>query len=114
MPEGFHYITAITKPQIRSLIKKGVVQLGLFDEQLHEIEDGAVRYILRRNPVRADEIAANRLSKRQSIEKKVEQKNLYLKEHQRAKVSTAAKEIRERIERLKLVSRHASSVCQNM
>ena len=74
----------------------------MFDEQLHEIEDGVVRYILRRNPVRADEIAANRLSKRQSIEKKVEQKNLYLKEHQRAKVSTAAKEIRERIERLKL------------
>lgn len=102
LPEGFHYITAINKPQIRSLIKKGVVQLGLFDEQLHEIEDGVVRYILRRNPVRADEIAANRLSKRQSIEKKVEQKNLYLKEHQRAKVSTAAKEIRERIERLKL------------
>lgn len=102
LPEGFHYITAITKPQIRLLIKKGVVQLGLFDEQLHEIEDGVVRYILRRNPVRADEIAANRLSKRQSIEKKVEQKNLYLKEHQRAKVSTAAKEIRERIERLKL------------
>ena len=102
LPEGFHYITAITKPQIRLLIKKGVVQLGLFDEQLHEIEDEAVRYILRRNPVRADEIAANRLSKRKSIEKKVEQKNLYLKEHQRAKVSTAAKEIRERIERLKL------------
>lgn len=102
LPEGFHYITAITKPQIRSLIKKGVVQLGLFDEQLHEIEDGVVRYILRRNPVRADEIAANRLSKRQSIEKRVAQKNLYLKEHQRAKVSTAAKEIRERIERLKL------------
>ena len=102
LPEGFHYITAITKPQIRLLIKKGVVQLGLFDEQLHEIEDGVVRYILRRNPVRADEIAANRLSKRQSIEKKVEQKNLYLKEHQRAKVSTAAKEIRGRIERLKL------------
>jgi hypothetical protein len=72
LPEGFHYITAITKPQIRLLIKKGVVQLGLFDEQLHEIEDEAVRYILRRNPVRADEIAANRLSKRKNIEKKVE------------------------------------------
>ena len=102
LPEGFRYITAITKPQIRLLIKKGVVQLGLFDEQLHEIEDEVVRYILRRNPVRADEIAANRLSKRQSIEKRIAQKNLYLKEHQRAKVSTAAKEIRERIERLKL------------
>ena len=44
----------------------------------------------------------NRLSKRQSIEKRIAQKNLYLKEHQRAEVSPAAKEIRERIARLKL------------
>jgi transposase len=28
---GFSYITAITKPQIRSLLKDGAIQLGLFD-----------------------------------------------------------------------------------
>ena len=33
---GFHYITAITKAQIRSMIKNGVFQLGLFDEHLCE------------------------------------------------------------------------------
>ena len=48
---GFHYITAITKPQIRSLIKKGVFQLGLFDHRLCEVVDNGVRYILRRNPI---------------------------------------------------------------
>ena len=26
LPEGFHYITAITKPQIESLINKGILQ----------------------------------------------------------------------------------------
>ncbi len=60
---GFHYITAITKPQIRSLIKKGVFQLELFDQQLCEIKDNGVRYVLRRNPLRAKEMAATRDSK---------------------------------------------------
>ena len=36
---GFHYITGITKPQIRSMIRKGIFQLGLFDERnLCEVE----------------------------------------------------------------------------
>ncbi|MBE7546545.1 MAG: hypothetical protein HS127_05290 [Planctomycetia bacterium] len=52
LPEGFHYITAITKPQIESLINKGILQLGLFEEKLCEIKDDEVRYILRRNPVK--------------------------------------------------------------
>ncbi len=30
----FHYISAITRPQIHALIDKGVMQLGLFDDQL--------------------------------------------------------------------------------
>jgi hypothetical protein len=50
---GFHYITAITKPQIKSMIKNGVFQLGLFDEKICEVEHGGVRYILRRNPISA-------------------------------------------------------------
>ena len=59
----FHYITAITKPQIRSMIKKGVFQLELFDRQLCEVQDDGVRYVLRRNPLRAKEMAASRASK---------------------------------------------------
>ena len=31
LPEGFHYITAITKPQIEALVNKGTLQLGLFE-----------------------------------------------------------------------------------
>lgn len=33
---GMHYITAITRPQIESLLKRGVLQLGLFDQALAE------------------------------------------------------------------------------
>jgi transposase len=30
--ERFHYITAITKPQIEALLKTGLLQMGLFAE----------------------------------------------------------------------------------
>ncbi len=36
--ERFHYITAITKPQIRKLVPEGVFQMELFEEKLCEVE----------------------------------------------------------------------------
>ena len=102
LPEGFHYITAITKPQIRSLMQQGVIQLDLFDKDICEVEDDGVRYILRRNPIRAEELDKSRLSKRRKIEQLTEQKNLYLKEHLRAKVDTGMKEITKKVGQLKV------------
>lgn len=57
--EYFH-ITSISKPEIDSLIKQGTLQLGLFDSNIAEVEKDGIRYILRRNPIRADEIGENR------------------------------------------------------
>lgn len=99
---GFHYITAITKPQIRALLNKGVMQMELFDTTVCEVQEDGVRYVLRRNPDRAEEIAATRRSKRRSIEKILEDKNGYLREHKRARVSTAEKDVRQKIEKLKV------------
>ena len=61
--EGFHYITAITKPQIESLLKAGVFQMELFDQPLAEVCEPGARYVLRRNPRRAEEMQATRQSK---------------------------------------------------
>lgn len=61
-----------------------------------------MRYILRRNSVRADEIAKSRLSKHQYIEKLLEKKNIYLRDHPRAKVATATKEVGKKVETLKI------------
>jgi hypothetical protein len=41
---------------------------SLFDEQLVEVVDDNIRYILRRNPMRAQELAATRQSKLQREE----------------------------------------------
>ena len=102
LPEGFHYITAITKPQIDSLIDQGIIQIGLFDEDVFEVEDNGIRYILRRNPVRVEEINESRMSKRKSVEKLLKKKNIYLREHPRAKVETAIKDVNKKIVQLKI------------
>ena len=99
---GFHYITAITKPQINKLLREGVFQLELFDTKVCEIEHEGIRYILKRNPQRVKEIAQIRESKRESVETLVKKKNTYLYEHKRARVSTALKEIESKIKKLKI------------
>jgi hypothetical protein len=101
---GFHYITAITKPQIRSLIKKGVFQLELFDEQLCEIQDNGVRYVLRRNPVRAKEMAASRASKLGALQTLAAEQNRYLAEHPRADEYKAWKKVSDKDTKLRLSS----------
>jgi hypothetical protein len=99
---GFHYITAITKPQIQTLVKSGVLQMNLFDAELCEISDEGVRYVLRRNPLRADELSASRADKKASVERLRETLNRYLTEHPRAKPSTAERTVRAKIAQLKL------------
>ena len=102
LPEGFHYITAITKPQIETLLKANVLQMDLFDEALCEVEHEGVRYVLRRNPVRREELEHTRLSKRCSVTTLLEQQNTYLAGHRRAHVRTACNKVRAKITQLKL------------
>jgi hypothetical protein len=87
----FHYLTAITKPQIEALLKTELLQLSMFDEDRVEVTTEDVRYIVRRNPQRAEELAAVGQSKRERLDNYLAQKNAYLAEHPRAKVETALK-----------------------
>ena len=110
---GFHYITAITKPQIETLLRQGVIQMELFDEELAEVissddvpgdgdREASRRYILRRNPQRAAELASSRGDKRASVATLVAQVNAYLAGHPRAGEATALRKVAAKIARLKL------------
>ena len=100
---SFHYITAITKKQIETLLKQGTIQLEFFDEDLAEIKaDQGIRFILRRNPTRAKEIKQKRDSKLLSMEHFVIKQNRYLSEHPRAKIETALRKIEERASKLQI------------
>ncbi|MBI3655986.1 MAG: transposase [Acidobacteria bacterium] len=74
--QKFYYITAITKPQIETLLKAGSLQMSLFDEKVGEVAVDGVRYVLRRNPQRADEMARTRQGKQASLEKWRHSKNI--------------------------------------
>ena len=99
---GFHYITAITKPQIEALLAAGVLQMELFAVEVCEVQQDGVRYVLRRNPLRAEQLAASRADKRARVERLVEERNRYLAEHRRAKVTTAEKAVQAKIVQLKI------------
>jgi transposase len=101
----FAYITAITRPQVETLIESGVLEYGLFDENLCEVECDGVRYIFRRNPVRAEEIEDTRKSKLEKIKELLNEQNIYLSEHPRAQTETAIANVWKKIEQLKLEQR---------
>ena len=103
LPESCHYITAITKPQIRALLVEGLFQQELFDEHLAEVvTDEGLRYVLRRNPIRAAEMAASRQDKLRSAEKTLAERNQYLAEHPRANTQTAQRTVEAKLTKLRI------------
>ena len=107
---GLHHISAISKPQIETMLREKTLQMELFDNELVEViipaKEGEnqtpERYILRRNPMRQQEIMASRLDKKAALEREIAQLNLYLSEHPRAKASTAEKKLGKRLVQLRL------------
>jgi transposase len=98
----FHFITALTKPQIQKLLADKVLQMELFEDQVNEVlgEDGR-RFVLRRNPERQKELESSRAQKRQAVERALQKANAYLEEHRRAKVNTQRRKLTAHIQRLK-------------
>lgn len=104
LPEGCSYITAMGKQEIQTLITKQTLQLSLFDAELKEVvdRDTGLRYILRRNPMRQEEIRDNRRARIKKILALVQERNQYLVRAKKAKIETAHKLIQGKIEQYKL------------
>ena len=102
--KSYHYITAITKPQIEMLIKDGPIELSLFSKKLVEVQEDGIRYILHRNPIRAEEIVKSRESKLACLKELLNKKNKYLEEHGKAKLETALRDIKAKASKLKIDS----------
>ncbi len=109
---GLHYITAITKPQIEALLAAGTIQQELFDQELAEIEaDDGVRYIIRRNPIRAAEVRASRQDKLRSLRREMSKQNEYLASHGRGRVEVALRKVNERCVKLRIDKWVTVSAC---
>ena len=101
LPEGFRYLTAITKPQIRKMLDSSVLQYELFDERVCEVSHEGIRYLLRRNPVRAEQVQRNREAKLATVERVRLTQTQYLAEHKRASEELALKKLQAKIRSLK-------------
>lgn len=99
-----YYISALTKPQIQKLLRTNVFQIELFDESIAEVIDRETgeRFVLRRNPVRQEEMRLNRRERQKVVEKKLREAMTYLQERPRAKVEVQLRELQTWIKKLKL------------
>jgi len=101
--QGLHDITAITKPQIEKLLKQGTLQMDLFDQELAEVlTDEGIRYVLRRNPVRAQEVRDTRHAKLTTLQALVAKYNQYLTDHPRANAQGALQKLVARAQKLRI------------
>ncbi len=98
----FGYITAITKPQVETLLREGIIQLSWLDEHLGEVEHEGVRYVFRRNPVRAMELGESRQARVRRVEDLARQLSTYLAASSRRRADVALRKVTERIIGLKL------------
>ena len=99
---GFHFITALTKSQIKKLLAEQILQMERVEEKVGEVIGGdGRRYILRRNSLRQQELAQGRERKRQAVEAAAQKANTYLDEHPRARVRTQRQKLTAKIEQLK-------------
>src|SRR3989441_6714136 len=100
---GFHYITAITKPQIDKLLRTGTLQMDLFDQELAEVlTDEGIRYVLRRHPVRAQEVRDTRHAQLATLQAQVAKSHQYLADHPRAKAQGAVQKLVARAQKLRI------------
>ena len=111
--QGFHYITAITKPQIAKLLRTGTLQMDLFDQEVAEVlADEGIRYVLRRNPVRAQEVRDTRHAKLATLQAQVAKQNQYLTDHPRANAQGALQKLVAKAEKLRLADWVALTVAE--
>src|SRR5436305_12859724 len=96
-------LQCMTKPQIEKLLRQGTFQMDLFEQELAEVltEEG-IRYVLRRNPVRAQEVRDTRHAKLATLQAQVAKQNQYLTDHPRANAQGAGQKLVARAEKLRI------------
>jgi transposase len=109
---GFHYISALTDPQIRLLLAKKTIQLELFAEQVCEAEADGVRYILRQNPEEARRIRHRLEDKLSKLREKIAERNEVVERSSRRKPEAGLAALKQWMARHKIAGLVALSLEQ--
>src|SRR6266853_379643 len=100
---NLHYLTALTDPQIRRLLHTGTVQLGLFHEQICEVESAGVRYVLRKNETEAAREQHRLQDKLEKLEAKIAARNEETQNKPRSQPEAGQRKLQAWAERHKLL-----------
>ena len=99
---NLHYITALTDPQIRRLLQQGILQLGLFNETLCEVENQGVRYVLRCNPAEAAREQHRLEDKLEKLEAKIAARHQATQDKPRCQPEAGQRKLQAWVEQHKL------------
>jgi hypothetical protein len=102
--DGLRYISALTDPQIRKLLSVGTLQMGLFSEQVVEVEADGLRYVLRKNDDEAARVHHRLEDKLTRLNQKIKQRNEKVTASPRCKPESGLAKMRQWIARHKLAS----------
>ena len=98
----FHYVTALTDPQVRALLKRGVVQMELFEETPAEVETGGKRLILRCNPATREREQARRADQWQCVRDRITARNRAMEQKPRLKADTSLRQAQALVKKYRL------------
>ena len=100
--EGWCYITALSDPQIRKLLKAETLQMGLFEERICEVEADGLRYILRKNEAEARKIHHRLEDKLGKLRSQVAARNEKVVQSSRCQPEAGLRHLQEWLKRYKL------------
>lgn len=99
---NFRYVTALTDPQVRALLKAGVLQLGLFEDQPAEVTVGQKRYVLRCNPQTRARERARREDQWARVREWIRARNAVVEKQPRCEPASSLRGAQARVQKYRL------------
>ncbi len=94
---GFHYVSALSDPQIRAKLKQGVFEMELFDEEPAEVRQEGRRYVLRRNPRTMERQRQRRADQAAKLQRWIRERNAWVETHPRASAAASLRQAQRRL-----------------
>ena len=99
---GYTYITALTKPQIRKLLRQGVLRPEWFTPHVHEVPHGSVRLVLRRSEAVRRKAHRRRHDKLATLHALITARNAFVRTAKRARPAAGLRTLQAWVTRHKL------------
>jgi len=98
----FRYVTALTEPQMRALLQRGVLQMELFEEQPVEVEVQGKRYVLRCNPQTQERERARRADQWRRVQAWIRERNQQVEQKARCQPQSSLRGAQALVQKYRL------------